>query len=739
MNRHNGFTIRRRDLLKAGGAMVVGFPFMATGVAQTLRDPIAGPPDAQQIDSWIAVHGDNTVTVYIGFAELGQGCSTALLQVAAEELDVGMDQIRTVGLDTHLTPNQGGTYSSSAMRRGGPQVQRAAAEARQALLTMAAGQLSEPVENLVVNKGIISVRGRTDRQLAYGGLIGDRLFNQPFSGTAPLKAPATYQLVAQPVPRKDIPLKAKGSYPYMQHQKLPRMLHGRIVRPKGQSAYRHGVRLLGLDESSISGINARVLVKGEFVGVVAEREWDAVRAAAQLQVEWDIPEMLPGNAGLFQQMESAATTDRIAREAGDVSLYDSAAVRTSFAANGPYQAHVPFAPNCALADVTADSALILCSTQDVYGTRNNIAGLLGLEPTRVRVQYFEGAGTFGHSCWDDVAQAAAIMSQLAGAPVRVQFMRWDEHGWDTYGPAHVGKMRASADAAGKLLTYEYEGWQHHWSLVDTTLQTANGVAAAEWPAMAAQQINPLVLGGMYRIPNIRLLNHHVDGLDYLKGAWLRSPLDLSFTFVSEQGIDDLAWQLGMDPFEFRRTNIADERWLGVLEAAAAAADWQRDATTRVVTGDTDVVRGRGIGLGTHLASWGGAVADIAVNRRTGQVRILHLFGAIDAGLVVNPSNVENQIIGQLVQTASRMLHEEVLFDRRQVTSTDWSTYPILRMAECPQITPVIVQRLNEVPMGAGEEVMAAAAAAIANAFFNATGKRMTMYPFTPERVLQTLG
>jgi CO/xanthine dehydrogenase Mo-binding subunit len=235
------------------------------------------------------------------------------------------------------------------------------------------------------------------------------------------------------------------------------------------------------------------------------------------------------------------------------------------------------------------------------------------------------------------------------------------------------------------------------------------------------------------------LNHHVDGLDYLKGAWLRSPLDLSFTFVSEQAIDDLAFQLGHDPFEFRRNNIANARWLGVLEAAATAAGWQpRAARAQAPDSTTPVVRGRGIGLGTHLASWGGAVAEIEVDKQSGAVNILHLYGAIDAGRVVNPSNVKNQIIGQLVQTASRMLLEEVTFDESAVTSLDWASYPILRCADTPGITPVIVQHLDEEPLGAGEEVMAAAAAAIANAFFDATGRRMRSYPFTPERVLAAL-
>ncbi len=742
MKQLTSYSLSRRELLKTGGALVIGFNFMPMLSVQAQPQPslsAAGPPAADQIDSWIAIHADNTATVFIGFAELGQGCSTALLQFAAEELDMAMAQIRTVGLDTHVTPNQGGTYSSSAMRRGGPQVQRAAAEARLALLELAATQLQIPLGRLRVDNGIVSGSGDDNVFTTYGELIGDRQFNLAFTGTAPLKKPTSYRVVGQPIFRNDIPLKAKGTYQYMQQQRLPNMLHGRIVRPRGQGAYQDGVQVVSVNASSLAAIpGARVLRKGNFIGVVAAREWDAVKAARDLEVVWSQPENLPGNAELFNRMVATATTDRVAREEGDISVFATAPYKAEFSATGPYQAHVPFAPNCALADVQKDSALVLCSTQDVYGTRTNIANLLGLDPAQVRVQYYEGAGTFGHSCWDDAAQAAAIMAQLAGQPVRVQFMRWDEHGWDTYGPAHIGQVKIAADTFGKLLSYEYAGWQHHWSLVDTTLQSANNVPAAEWPAMAAQQINPLVLGGQYQIPNILLVNHHVPGLAYLKGAWLRSPLDLSMTFVSEQAIDDLAFQLGKDAFEFRRQNITDSHWLGVLEAAASAANWQQRPSAQNLAAD-DVVRGRGIGLGTHLASWGAAVAEVEVTKSTGHVRIVHLYGALDAGLVVNPANVENQIIGQLAQTASRMLHEEVTFNTTNVTSLDWATYPILRFADCPQITPVLVQHLDAAPSGAGEEVMAAAAAAIANAFFDATSKRMRMYPFTAERVLTALG
>ncbi len=736
--------LTRRGFLRSGGALVIGFHLASGALGQQARTPqrrpiVAGPPDPEQIDTWLAINSDNTATVYIGFVELGQGCSTALLQVACEELDLDLEQVDTVGIDTHVTPNQGGTFSSAAIARGGPQVRRAAAEARAALLEMAAERLGVEPNRLTVRRGVVTAEGASAGAVTYGELVGDRLFDLPFSGDAPLKAATDYRLVARPVARRDIPLKASGEYTYMQHRRLDGMLHGRIVRPRGQGAYRNGAEVVSIDESSIAGIaRARVIRKGDFVGVVAEDEWAAVKAAQELRVEWARPSALPGNDGLFEKMRSASTNDRVAVDEGNVeAAFDSAAHVVEFAANAPYQAHVPFAPNCALADVSGGSALVMCSTQDAYNLRMSLAKVLGLAPESVRVQYHEGSGTYGHSCYDDAAQAAAILSQAAGRPVRVQFMRWDEHGWDTYGPAHVGECRVAADSAGNMTAYQYHGWQHHWSLIETSEQLASGTPAAEWPPFPAQQINPRTLGGMYNVSNMLLVNHHVDGLDYLKGAWLRSPLDLSFAFVSEQAVDQLAYEAGMDPFEFRRRNIKDGRWLGVLEAAANAAAWRpRRAASNLSR--AKVVSGRGIGLGTHLASWGGAVAEIEVDKSTGKIRINHLYGAIDAGLVVNPGIVESQITGQLVQTASRMLHEEVKFDANGVTSLDWSGYPILRFEDCPEITPVVVQRLNEPYSGAGEEVMAAAASAIANAFFDATGVRMRMFPLTPERVLEAL-
>ena len=729
----------RRDFLKATGLLVIGFRLGDKVLAQAARGSAAGPPDAKLIDTWLAIHADNTATVYIGFAELGQGASTALLQIAAEELDLDMSQVKSVRLDTNVTPDQGGTVSSASINRGGPQVRAAAAEARLALLQLASKKLEAPVERLTVSKGIVSVVDAPGRSITFGQLLGDRRFDVPFTGTAPAKAVSQYKIVGTNVSRKDIPEKVSGKYVYIQHVRVPGMLHGRVVRPRGQSAYGAGAKVLDIDETSIRNIpGVRMIRRGDFIGVVAEREWDAVRAAQQLKVMWDMKPALPGNQGLFEQMRSAKTEDRVVLEKGNVvNAFGTAAHIVNQTCRGPYQAHAPFGPNCALADVKPDSATVMCSTQNVYGTRTSVARVLGMPAEKVRIEYYEGSGTYGHSCYDDVTQAAALLSQAAGKPVRVQFMRWDEHGWDNYGPAHLGEVRAAADRNGRVIAYEYHGWQHNWSTVETSEQLALGTAAVERPGGAAQQVSPLNLGSMYDAANLLLINHRVPATDYPKGGWLRSPLDLSFSFASEQAIDQLAYLSAMDPYAFRQHNIKDERWLGVLNAVAQAAKWTpRRAASNL--SNAKIVSGRGIGVGTHLASYGAAVAEIEVNKETGRVVARRMFGAIDCGLAVNPGNIENQISGQLIQTVSRMLKEEVIFSKNNVTSLDWNSYPILRFEECPEVFPIVVQRLNERSTGAGEEVMAAAAAAIANALFDATGVRLEEYPLTPARVLGAL-
>jgi nicotinate dehydrogenase subunit B len=732
----------RRDFLKGGALIVcfnVGGALTSTMLGSLVAPAAAAPPDPELLDSWIAVHADNTATVFMGKVELGQGTTTGMLQIAAEELDLAMSQVSAARVDTNVTPNQGPAVASLSIMDNGPQLRAAAAEARQALLRLAAVRLNAPADRLAVKDGVVLVEGDPGRAVTYGDLIGDRQFNVKMTGKAPQKPVSQYRLVTTRVPRVDIPEKVSGKYVYMQHVRVPGMLHGRVVRPRGQGAYGDGAKVVSVDANSISDITgARVVYRGDFVGVVAEREWDAARAAERLKVTWDVPPRLPAGR-LFETMRASRTIDSVIVDTGDVGVALSAAAHVASATYfGPYQSHAPFAPSCALADVGPGRALVMCSTQFPHGVRNMLAQTLGLTADQVQVQYFEGAGVFGRACHDDCAIAAAVMSQAVGQPVRVQFMRWDELGWDNYGPAHLADVRGGVDAAGNIAAFEYEGWHHGWNTAETSQELALGGPVQPPVSGRARLVNKETLSAVYSMPNVRLINHHVPGLDgYLKGGNLRSPMDLSISFASEQTIDELAHAVRMDPVAFRRRNMTDARWLGVLDAVAQAAGWApRIAHTSPSA--ARVVTGRGIALGTHIVSYGSAVADIEVDRESGEIKVKHLYGALDAGLAVNPALIESQIEGMLIQATSRALFEEVQFTRTNVTSLDWKTYPVLRFADHPGVTPIVVQRLDERSTGAGEEVMGAAVGAIANAFFDATGARMREYPMTPDRVRAAL-
>src|SRR5579862_3573663 len=584
--------LSRRGLLKAGGALIVGFsladrPGMAAPAGHA-RGDVAGPPDPNAIDTWIVIHADNTATLYFGKCELGQGNTTGLLQIAGEELDLDMSQLSSVRLDTNVTPEQGATSSSSSIERGGPQVRAAAAEARLALLQKASQRLGVQIGSLVVARGVVSIDGEPNRSVSYGELVGDKPFDIKFTGTAPRKPASEYKLVGTRVPRVDMPAKVDGTYTHMQHVRVDNMLHGRVVRPRGQRAYGTRAAPLAVDEASLKDIpGARIVRRGDFVGVVAENEWDAVRAAQQLKVQWQETPSLPDMTKLPEVLRATKSTDTVVVNIGDPeAAFGKAAYVSSATYFSPYQAHAPFGPNCAIADVGADQALVLCSTQDIYASRKMLAALLGMAADRVRVQYYEGSGTYGHSCYEDAPQAAAIMSQAVGRPVRVQFMRWDELGW------HVN---------------------------ETSTELAMQMAPAERTAGSYSiVVNRISTGSMYRVPNRRVVSHAIPMVGLLKGSPLRSPLDMALSFASEQTIDELAHAAEMDPLQFRRKNMGDNRWLGVLEAAAKAAGW----TPRVAASqlsNADVVTGRGIAVGTHHVSYGAAVADIEVDRRTGNI------------------------------------------------------------------------------------------------------------------------
>jgi nicotinate dehydrogenase subunit B len=488
--------------------------------------------------------------------------------------------------------------------------------------------------------------------------------------------------------------------------------------------------------------------------VVAQREWDAVRAARQLKVTWGpFASTLPDHERVFDSFRLAKTSDLVDTNTGDV---DAALPRgthvLSASYSGPFQSHGTMAPNCAVADVTKDGALVMCADQGIYQTRNGVARLLGLPVDKIRVQYYAGSNTYGSSCYRDVAQAAAIMSQEVGKPVRLQFSREDEFGWDNYGPALLSDLRGAVDADGKLVAFEYLGWTHTGGGLDTTSQlvfgpppTSNVVGGSAGPGGAGLFSIHLSQMDMYDVPNRRIVNKRVAGPGYLRTGALRAPMDPSTFFALEGMMDELAHAAKIDPYEFRKRNISHQRWLSVLKAATDAAKW----TPRVAASKLSsarIVTGRGIGMGTHhlpqnqgnRVTYAAAVVDIEVNKDNGVVVAKHVYGAMDAGLVINPAIVESQIVGMSVHGASLALREEVQFNQTNVTSLDWNSYQTLRFGEHPGVTPIVVQQIHEPSSGAGEEVLPAVVAAIGNAFFDATGVRMRRYPLTPQRVLAAL-
>jgi nicotinate dehydrogenase subunit B len=734
-------TFSRRRFLQGSGALVVGFSMagsVVAGKASAASGPqrglAAGPPDATAIDSWLQVNPDNTVTIYHGRVEMGQGSTTGLLQIAAEELDLDFSQMIATKADTNISPNQGSTVGSTSIRTAGTQLRAAAAEARQALLNLASANLGVPVAQLSVAKGVVSGGGKS---VSYGALVGGKLINAKLTGTAPQKKVSDYKVVGQRITRIDIPEKVTGKFTYIQNVRVPGMLHGRVVRPRGQSAYGQTPKPLSVDASSIKNIpGAQVVRRGDFVGVVAPHEYGAIQAAAQLKVKWAVPAVnLPGNGDIFGKMRSESTSDTLQVNTGNVDAAYKSAVKTVQATyTYDYQNHGALGPMAAVADVKPGSATVLTMTQGIYGVRTRLSQALNLPESAVRVQYFEGSGCYGPSTYDDVAISAAVMSQVVGKPVRLQFMRWDEHGWDTHGPAQLTDLKGAVDANGKIVAYEYTGW----GIPYYNLETAMELIGTPIPTPGRGNADTASAGAQYNLPNRKVTGKSLPLFNgYLKARHLRAPLAPQGTHASEGLIDELAYAAGKDALEFRRLNMTDERWLGVLNAAAAAAKWQpRVANSHKPTGN--VVSGRGIAVGGFANSFVGVVADIEVNQKSGKITVKHLYAAQDVGLAVNPALVENQMVGSLMQGTSRALLESVVTNKERITSLDWASYPSLRFKDAPNITTVVVNRPDQPSSGAGEPSLAPVAAAISNALFDATGVRMRQAPMTPARVRAVL-
>jgi CO/xanthine dehydrogenase Mo-binding subunit len=762
----------RRTFLKGGGALIVGFGLAGVGAGKgsAATDPYGSAPlDHSQLDTWIAVHADNTASIKSGSITQGTGATTGILMIAAEELDLDMSQVKHVVSDTAVTPETGTKAASNTITSGaGRGVRAAAAHARQALLELASRELGVPASQLSVSKGVVAGGGRS---VTYGALIGDRLFNVALpasyemhrtggfgftgglgAGVAPAKPVSQYKLVGTRVREVDIPAIASGSMTYVQHIKLPGMLHGRVVRPRGQAVYGFGAPILSVDASSIKHIrSARVLRKGDFLGVVAASEYDAIQAAAQLKVKWaEPPKVLPGNGNEPSALRALDTAGRATQSRQDQDFWlptkgnaaaglASAAHVVSQSYNWASHLHNPMGAGCMVADVTPQGARIFAGTQGVYRIRSTVAPVLGLPLSRIRVTAVAMGGAFGTSEYVDSAVAAALLSQLAGSPVRLQMMRWDEIGWGNSGPGTLVDLRAGIDTNGKIVAYEVTQFYPQYKGGEETSGQLSGLT----PSTRSSMQGNYYPGPMYDVPNASYLNKSIPTAGtWFKTAWFRAGSGPSTAFAGEQVIDELAKAANMDPVAFRLHNLRGGEMRTHLEAVAnavtRAAKWQPGVAASQLS-SSNVARGRGFAWSyTQNTLGAAAIADVEVNKRTGKVTVKHVYEAFSPGLVINPALVENQIIGSVTQVVSRLLVEQLRYSKSSVTSSDFVTYPMLRIMDAPRVTPIAVNFPDAQARGVGEPPTVPVPAAVANAVFDATGVRLKSAPFTPARVRAAL-
>ena len=736
--------ISRRTFLKAGGAVVVGIRLGSMrgqeAFAQTIpsADAFLGKTVAiDAVDGFLAIHADGTVTLFSGKVDLGTGARAALRQMAAEELDVPIERIAMIEGDTALTPDQGATAGSYGVARGGLQIRQAAATARRALLERAAQRLGRPVGDLEVADGVVRPTGGGPG-VSYAELVGDQRLNLTVDQKAPLKDPAGFRVIGRPLRRRDVPAKATGRHGFVHDFSVPGMLHGRAIRPPAV-----GAALQAVDEASIASIpGARVVRIGNFLGVCAEREWDAVRAARQLKTTWSSGTGLPDHARLFADIR----TTPVVRDETLATRGDAAA---AFAAGGrilaatyewPIQSHASMGPSCAVADVRPERATIWTGSQATHRFRMTFARILGLPPDKVRLVYLDGSGCYGMNGHEDAAADAALMSQSLGRPVRVQWSREDEHGWDPKGPPHLLDVRAAANDRGEVMAWNSEAWlpapTPNLPNVPLLAPAAAGIAqpVGQSAGLIHQNVDP-----PYQFPNMRAVIHWIRDTP-LRTSNLRAPGKVANCFAIESFTDELAGLVGADPVEFRLRHLKDPRGIEVIRRTAARMGWTPRPRPQTAAGGAPILAGRGFAYVhyKHNETYVAVGMEVEVERQSGRIRVVRVVCAQDCGLVVNPDCVRGQVEGCLLQGLSRTLFEEVAYDRSRVTSVDWASYPVLTFADVPRLEIELIDRPTEPPIGVGEAAATAVPAALANAVFDATGVRIRRVPLRPERVKAAL-
>jgi nicotinate dehydrogenase subunit B len=727
--------ISRRDFTAGLGGIVVAFTLAPKlGCAQQAAALPGSLNGNRMLDAWIRIATDGSATVCTGKVELGQGIATALSQIAAEELELPLARIHMISGDTEKTPNEGFTSGSQSIENGGVALRLAGAEVRAILLALAAKRLGVEASTLGLADGVISTPD--GRRVTYAELVHDADLHREVTAKAKPKLPSHHRIVGKSIARFDIPAKVTGGAAYVQDLRLPGMLHGRVVRLPS-----YGARLEAIDEAKIKAMPGVVAVvrDGSFLGVIAEREEQAIRASEALgkTAKWTPGPALPDQATLYDHLLSVPDEPHVISEK-QAALRDGARVIEA-TYRKPYICHASIGPSCAVAQFTGGKMTVWTHSQGVFPLRGNLVMALKLPPDRIHCIHAEGAGCYGHNGADDVALDAALLARAApgGRPVRLQWMRSDEFGWEPFGPAMVMKAKAALAADGHIVEWNYEVWTNTHS---TRPDPRGNNLLASWSLAEPQkpappQIVPQPAGGgdrnavpLYDFPRQRVVHHFLREMP-LRVSALRTLGAYANVFAIESFMDELALAAGDDPVAFRRAHLNDPRARTVIETVAKKAGWKPGERS-------GGGKGRGIGFAKYknLATYVAVIADVEVDSGSGKVSVPRAWAAVDSGLIINPDGLANQIEGGIIQSTSWTLHEEVKFGPTGIKSRDWLTYPILTMPEVPKVEVELIERPEERALGAGEASQGPAAAAIANAFAAATGKRMRELPLTPGRV-----
>ena len=740
--------LNRRTLLKAGaGALVVGFSVEATlghaatsATAATLRPAKAVAKDL--VDSFVSIEPNGNITIYVGKVDLGTGTKTALAQMAADELDVAFGQIEMVMGDTATTPDQWITGANLTIAQGGGELRKACATARAALLSRASARLGVPAAELQISNGMVSATSDGGKAVSYGDLLRDgKGLDLKVDAKATGKAASQYRVVGKSIPRVDIPEKVTGEFMYVHDFRLPGMLHARVVR-----ADELGAKLMAVDDSESRKVGGFVQTvrRGDFVAVVAKNEWGAIKAARALKLTWSPGTGLPDKATVFDYWrKQPVAKEESTQKVGDAPAALAASARRVKASyEFSVQTHASIGPSCAVADFSRGQLNVWSASQATHSMQSELAAISGLPEAKVRLLYLDGSGCYGRNGHEDATADAALIATLIGKPVRVQWMRADETARAPKSPPRAIDLEGGFDKDGNLVA-----WSGDFHIA---LNHITAFKPLDFPLLAATDLGMPKPGNWvgflfqnaaapYALPNIRVNTRHVEKA-FFRSAHLRSPGRIENTFANESFMDELAAEAKADPAEFRMKYIKDPRAIAVIQAALKRSAWQTRSGINPAAGSGDVAKGRGIAYVRYnnTTTYVAAVAEVEVNRKTGEVKVSRVCVGHDCGQIINPDGLANQIEGGVIQTVSRTLLEQVQWDRTKVTSVDWATYPILRFPNAPRVEVDMINIPGEVSWGAGEPTATTIPAAIANAIYDATGARVRSVPFTPEKVLAAL-